>query len=154
MNQVKIETIKESDFDEIVMMVTDIAEKDILPHFSEEGKAQFASGIPNDIRTAFDMNRFYAVKAVLDEAIVGIAALRDLNYLTHLFVSKQKQGQGIGKQLLEHVIKKSSAKEVSLRASVNAASFYESQGFVAKGPESSVKGVRFVPMSINTNSGT
>ena len=66
--------------------------------------------------------------------------------ITHLFVDNQYQAFGIGKALLARLMATSHTGEVSLKASLNAVSFYESQGFVAIGSEMSVNGIRFVPM--------
>ena len=38
------------------------------------------------------------VKAISDGELLGFAALRDGNYLTHLFVSQPSQGAGVGRE--------------------------------------------------------
>jgi len=38
------------------------------------------------------------VKAVSNGELLGFAALRDGNYLTHLFVSQPPQGLGVGRE--------------------------------------------------------
>ncbi|MGF1771500.1 GNAT family N-acetyltransferase [Vibrio wakamikoensis] len=69
-------------------------------------------------------------------------------FLTHLFVSKQSQGTGVGHFILSHLLSSTDVAEASLRSSVNAMSFYEKHGFVATGPESEFNGIRFVPMTL------
>ncbi|CAM3652591.1 GNAT family N-acetyltransferase [Parendozoicomonas haliclonae] len=145
--ELTISPVTDDDFGEIVIMLTKIAHKDILPHFSGKGQEAFAQGIPADTRTAFDRNRFFSVKAVQGKKIVGFAALRDKNYLTHLFVAKSHQKTGLGKQLLHHMLIRTVGETLSLRASVNAVNFYKSQGFLPTDQEQQVKGVRYVPMT-------
>ena len=121
---------------------------DVLPHFNDQGKAEYKARVLPDIVTTFDTTRFQTLKVVDSGEIVGFAALRDGNYLTHLFVSKSMQGQGIGKRLLSVLLDTTDATEISLRSSVNAVGFYESYGFEATGSEADVNGIRFVPMSL------
>ena len=54
--------------------------------------------------------------------------------------------KGLGRRLLEHLLESTTSNEVWLRASVNAVTFYESQGFVATDSEAAMHGIRFVPM--------
>ncbi|KKD58247.1 acetyltransferase [Grimontia sp. AD028] len=130
-------------------LVRTVSEADVMPLFNEQGQAEFKSRILPDLATTFDDSRFYTVIALNKDEAVGFAALREGNYLTHLFVAKSAQGTGLGKRLLEHVLTTSSANEISLRSSVNASAFYASQGFEATGRESDFNGIRFVPMRLS-----
>ncbi|CZF78451.1 putative acetyltransferase [Grimontia celer] len=129
-------------------LVNSVSEADVMPLFNTQGKAEFKSRILPDLATTFDDSRFYTVIAFNNEKVIGFAALREGNYLTHLFVAKSAQGKGLGKRLLEHVLTTTSSKEISLRSSVNALAFYASQGFEATGEESDFNGIRFVPMRL------
>ncbi|NGN97307.1 GNAT family N-acetyltransferase [Grimontia sp. S25] len=130
-------------------LVNSVSEADVMPLFNEQGQAEFKSRILPDLATTFDDSRFYTVIAFKNEKVIGFAALREGNYLTHLFVAKSTQGTGLGKRLLEHVLTTTSSKEISLRSSVNALAFYASQGFEATGEESDFNGIRFVPMRLS-----
>lgn len=52
----------------------------------------------------------------------------------------------MGKLILKNLLSLSNAREVRLRASVNAVKFYKSQSFIATGVEMEVGGIRYVPM--------
>ncbi|EPH6071835.1 GNAT family N-acetyltransferase [Vibrio alginolyticus] len=106
----------------------------------------FASKIRPDVETAFDKVRFQSVKATIGNEVVGFGAIRDKEYITHLFVDVNYQGNGLGKLLLKHMLALSNGRKVRLRASVNATKFYKLQGFVATDTETEVSGIRFVPM--------
>ncbi|MCG9776589.1 GNAT family N-acetyltransferase, partial [Vibrio diabolicus] len=80
--------------------------------------------------------------------VIGFAALRENDYITHLFIDTNFQNKGLGKLLLDKLLSLTESSEVRLRASVNAQNFYESQGFVATEVEQNVDGVRFVPMRL------
>ncbi|MGO2233859.1 MAG: GNAT family N-acetyltransferase [Marinomonas sp.] len=137
-----------TDLEAVKQFVTQVSEVDVLPHFNEQGKMAYESRVLPEIVTTFDIGRFQILKVVCTGEIVGFGALRDGNYLTHLFVSKSVQGQGIGKRLLNALLDTSEAKEISLRSSVNAVGFYESYGFEATGSEADFNGIRFVPMCL------
>jgi predicted GNAT family N-acyltransferase len=99
-----------------------------------------------DVVMTLDTERFQTLKVISAGEVIGFGALRDGNYLTHLFVSKSMQGQGVGKQLLSTLLNTTDTKEISLRSSINAVGFYESYGFEATGNEAEFNGIRFVPM--------
>lgn len=142
----EIRKVEETDIAAIVELVEKVSNSDILPHFSEEGRVIFISKVLPDLKTAFDNTNFYSVKAIEKEQLIGFGALREGSYITHLFVDAKQQGSGVGKKLLQHLLDHSDLDCVSLKSSVNAVSFYESQGFETTDSESEVSGIRFVPM--------
>ncbi len=50
--------------------------------------------------------------------------MRAGNYLTHLLVSHQAQGRGIGQKLLQCLLDSTDAHEIKLRSAINAVDFY------------------------------
>lgn len=136
------------DLADVEALVRSVSEQDVLPLFNELGKSEYLSRVLPDIKKTFDESCFYSVKLVSDQRTIGFAALRDGNYLTHLFVAKEAQGQGAGRLLLDHVLTQTLEKEISLRSSVNAKAFYLAYGFEVTGVESEFNGIRFVPMGL------
>ncbi|MGO2512147.1 GNAT family N-acetyltransferase [Marinomonas polaris] len=143
-----IQKVDMADLELVKHFIGQVSAVDVLPNFNDQGKAEYKARVLPDIITTFDAERFQIFKVVFAGEIVGFGALRDGNYLTHLFVSKSVQGQGIGKRLLSALLNTTEAKEISLRSSVNAVGFYESYGFEATGSEADFNGIRFVPMSL------
>ncbi|WP_062270693.1 GNAT family N-acetyltransferase [Endozoicomonas arenosclerae] len=143
-----IKPVSPEDLDSIESLVRRTSEQDIYPLFSAEGRKTFNNSILKDTQTIFDTDRFYTVKAIENNRIVGVAALRDKNYMTTLFVDKNSQSKGVGKALLNHVLDHLEGDSLSLRASINAVGFYQHHGFEATGPEGNVNGVRFLPMTL------
>ena len=144
----EISKVQSGDLNSVINLIEDVSFSDILPHLNDDGKSEFTNRIIPDVKTTFYDSNFQTVKLVKNNKIVGFVAIRDENYLTHLFIAKSEQGQGFGRLLLENILSKHSGKTISLRSSVNAVSFYESCGFNCSGPESQVNGLRFVPMQI------
>lgn len=52
----------------------------------------------------------------------------------------------MGKLILKNLLSLSTAREVRLRASVNAVSFYKPQNFITKDVEIEKGGIRYIPM--------
>ncbi|MBV7297081.1 GNAT family N-acetyltransferase [Enterovibrio paralichthyis] len=136
------------DLEAVQQLVNAVSKLDVMPLLNEQGQEEYKSRVLPDLATTFDDSRFYTVIALNDDVVIGFAALREGNYLTHLFVSKSAQGAGLGKTLLNHVLATTEAKEISLRSSLNASSFYASQGFETTGDEAAFNGIRFVPMRL------
>lgn len=136
-----------SDLDEVVELVSRISHEKILPYLNKEGQVNFTDKILPSIKTTFGSSNFNSIKVIDNNKIIGFGAVRDGNYITHVFVDCDYQGKGVGRAILKHLLQFISGNEVSLRASINAVGFYESEGFVATAEEADVGGIRFVPMS-------
>ena len=75
--------------------------------------------------------------SVADE-VVGFIVVKDYWKLSHLFVSPEFQGRGIGRKLVEAAVEACRDKgphlKIKLNSSSNAAGFYEAVGFRRTGP--------------------
>nr|WP_086937633.1 GNAT family N-acetyltransferase [Thaumasiovibrio occultus] len=145
----KFELATLSDLDAITELVTAVSAVDILPTFNEQGKNEFNQRVLPDLATALDPTQFLSLKALNSEGeLVGFGAMRDSNYIMHLFVAKSCQGQGLGKAMLQQLLEFTSARTISLRSSINGVGFYQANGFVATDKEGEFNGIRFVPMTL------
>ncbi|TXZ07459.1 GNAT family N-acetyltransferase [Vibrio mimicus] len=144
----EIQKVVPADLDAVTSLVSEVSSIDIFPLLNAQGKQEFIERVIPDLRAVFDGEKFLALKAVLGGKLLGFGVLRDGNYLTHLFVSNEVQGTGLGRDLLNHLLASTKANEISLRSSVNAVGFYGHNGFVATGDEAEFNGIRFVPMSL------
>ncbi|KGY11172.1 acetyltransferase [Vibrio tubiashii] len=144
----EIEKVLKTDLDAVTRLVSEVSTTDVLPLLSEQGKQEYKDRVLPDLASTLDDEKFLSIKAVSSGKVLGFAALREGNYLTHLFVASSQQGLGLGRTLLNHLIDKTDAREISLRSSVNAVGFYNRIGFIATGDEAEFNGIRFVPMSL------
>ncbi|WP_462154297.1 GNAT family N-acetyltransferase [Pseudoalteromonas piscicida] len=147
--KITINAIQGEDADAIERLMREVSEADVLPDFSQLGKDTYLNEILPEVTQVMCNANFVGAKALLNGELIGFALLRDGNYLTHLFVAKSAQGKGIGRQLLETVLASTTAAQVSLCSSLNAASFYLALGFQATGQEAQKNGIRFVPMRLD-----
>jgi GNAT superfamily N-acetyltransferase len=80
---------------------------------------------------------FHRTYSVADE-ILGFIIVRDYWKLTHLFVSPEYQGRGIGRLLVDAAVEgcrnRSPHQKIQLNSSSNAAGFYAAVGFLQTGP--------------------
>jgi len=144
--------VEHKDYAEIVNLVADITVVDIEPFFTEQDIAQqepaFAQFMAQSIEITFDESQFVALKITQAGQIIGFGAIRDGNYLTHLFIAKQHQEVGLGQKLLNTLISSSTSSEIKLRSSLNAVGFYQDYGFSILGPEARHNGIPFVPLAL------
>ncbi|WP_394246646.1 GNAT family N-acetyltransferase [Vibrio profundi] len=145
----EITKVESKDVRAIEELVKQVSEIDVIPAFNEQGQTEYRERVLTDIHTTFDEDRFTTLKLVVSNNIVGFGALREGNYLTHLFVSKELQGKGAGKRLLNALLDSTVSDHIDLRSSINAVDFYRGHGFEVTGDESEFNGIRFVPMRLS-----
>ena len=143
----EIQRVNHKDLTAITDLVEAVSKVAVLPHFNEQGKQAYIARVLPDIKTTFDNDDFVTVKAISNDTLLGFAVMRAGNYLTHLFVSHQAQGRGIGQTLLQHLLNATDEQEIKLRSAVNAVDFYLKHGFEITEQEGEFNGIRFVPMS-------
>ncbi len=108
-------------------------------YYSEEQIEQLAPsdhGSENIDHAVFDDDDYYTIIAEDDDEIVGFSIVHlDERYLSGIFIDPNYTGNGIGKNLIENVEKRSRRENIqSLEtyAALNAVGFYESCGFEIK----------------------
>ena len=85
----EIHKVNSEDLTAITNLVEAVSKVAVLPHFTDQGKQAYMTCLLPDIKTTFDSDDFVTVKATSNNTLLGFAAMRAGNYLTHLFVSHQ-----------------------------------------------------------------
>ena len=67
----EIQKVDFTDLDDAKRFVSQVSEVDVLPHFNDQGKAEYKARVLADIVTTFDIERFQTIKAVCAGKIVG-----------------------------------------------------------------------------------
>jgi GNAT superfamily N-acetyltransferase len=124
------------------------------PLYDAEGVRSFLDYADAAALRARAANHVVVVATAEDRAtLVGMAELRDDSHLSLLFVDPACHGRGIARRLVERVVELARARlpelrELTVNSSPNSVGVYERLGFRSTDPERTVRGVRFVPMTL------
>jgi len=126
----------------------------VAPIFAKEGVEEFLRYIAPDLIAQRTQSHHLTLIAEEDEELIGVIEMRNFNHISLLFVARERQRQGIGRQLLQEVLKIARRYEpelsaVDVHSSPNAVDAYERLGFKAVGPEKLENGIYFIPMRIS-----
>ena len=125
----------------------------VAPGFSQDGIDEFMRYIaPDAIRGQLRENHF-AFMATRGADILGLIEVRDNDHIALFFVDGRYQRKGIGKRLLQKALalcKRNNTEfaKVTVNASPNSISAYETMGFEPTDDEQCINGIRFVPMAL------
>lgn len=126
-----------------------VTEQFVLPTFSEEGRSVFPEILARDVVAGFSDPEVEVFGVQLDQTLIGYVAVARKSHISQLFVVSNQQHKGIGRMLLEFVqrqAKKASISKLTVRASLNAVSFYKKCGFEITAEPQEKNGIRFQPM--------
>lgn len=137
-------------------LVRQVFEEQVAPLYSAEGVESFLGYISADAlgRRAGRDHKLIGAEDPHTGELVGVAEVRRITHLALLFVRTDRQGEGIGRRLLDYVLESCRARGrgvVTVNAAPNAVAAYEALGFKAQGPEREKAGIRSVPMMRTTD---
>lgn len=138
---------------EVSDFIKSVFDESIALEYKPEGVKEFYDHIsPSKINKRRAGNYQYQYATNTSSELIGITE-RDGGHLSGFFVKPESQRKGVGRKLLEAVIK--TCKQESLRvdritvnASPNAVAAYQALGFKKTDEERETKGIRFVPMAL------
>ena len=122
------------------------------PDYSEEGIRTFQEFIEYST-TAEQVEKKQKIfwGYYIEDALVGVIAIRDKSHISLLFVKKEYHRQGVGRQLVDAVLsycnQKSDIKELTVNSSPYATGFYHKMGFRDLGQQRIKDGIIFTPMT-------
>ncbi len=121
------------------------------PLFSEEGIRHFKEFVSdNNLLRMFDEGKFETVGAYYRGRLIGVAALRNENHISLLFVDGKYHRCGVGRMLVnglsDYAKVKLKAECLTVNASPYATEFYHRMGFVDLDGPISKDGITFIPM--------
>lgn len=141
--KVSIHKLKQDEMDQALDLVWNVFQEYEAPDYSEEGIHEFYQTIQNPVWR--DALQFYG--AFMETACIGvIASSNQGSHIALFFVDGKYHCKGIGKKLLETLLKDTDADMITVNSSPYAVPIYHKLGFVDTDREQSVHGLRFVPM--------
>ncbi len=150
---VKIRLIRASEYSESCELVLEVFNESNAPECTEEGLNLFyRMATPEVIAKGMqEGNRTWV--AVTGESVIGVIKMHNGNHIHFLFVSKDWQGQGVGRRLFEaallHVRGHHPEKtDITVNSSSNAVPIYRALGFIEAGRPQIKQGIPIVPMQL------
>ena len=129
--------------EEALRLIREVFMEFEAPDYSEEGVTEFMHAISDD--TYLNMHSYYG--AFENGKLVGVIATRnEHHHIGLLFVDKDYQRKGIGRQLIQHILKQKDDKPITVNASPYGHEFYRKVGFVDTDGEHITNGIRYYPM--------
>jgi GNAT superfamily N-acetyltransferase len=83
--------------------------------------------------------------------ILGMIEFKEGRHVAMLFVAPDRQGRGIGRELVRVALDRRRVQSVTVSASLPSVPVYEKYGFEVVGPEEEKQGLRYIPMKIELN---
>lgn len=135
--------ITNSNLEEVRKLVTDVFMEFEAPGYSDAGIKTFFDTTLNDQEY---MHQLDIWGAYINKKLVGMIATRNKgSHIALFFVDGVYHRQGIGRKLIETVLKNSS-NELTVNSSPYAKVIYQHLGFKETDIEQVVTGIRFIPM--------
>jgi len=127
-----IRRLSSADFDSILNVVNDAAEayKGAIPEDRWEEPYMPAEELRREIESGVEFYGWIENNALV--AVMGIQPVNDVTLIRHAYVVTSRQRRGIGKKLLNHLIKIAQTSQILVgtwEAAHWAISFYEKHGF-------------------------
>ena len=128
---------------EALKLVKEVFMEFEAPDYCDEGIAEFMHAISDE--SFLNMHCFYG--AYQDEKLVGVIATRNnQHHIGLLFVDKNYQRRGIGRQLIQNILTQKDEAPITVNASPYGHEFYKKLGFLDTSEEQITNGVRYYPM--------
>jgi GNAT superfamily N-acetyltransferase len=144
--------MKPGEEDRVIRLIVEVFKNNIAPRYSPEGVNEFLRYARSDDLLKRSLSDHFILVAQAGGDIVAMIEIKKYHHISLFFVAGPYQRKGIGKTLLKRAMKICRdrdpwLREISVNASPNAVGAYSQMGFTSRGPERTVKGIRFFPMT-------
>ena len=148
---ISIRSMKPGEEEGVCRLVRKVFLDFVAPLYEQEGVEEFLRYADPVLMAKRIQSNHFALIAEENEKLIGAIEMRDFNHISLLFVAREMQRQGIGKQLLQEVLTiarryEPDLSEVEVHSSPNAVDAYERLGFQAVGSAKLEHGICFIPM--------
>ena len=130
-------------WEEALQIVKEVFMEFEAPDYCEEGIKEFMKSIEDE---EF-LNKHIFHGAYINGKMVGVVATRNTHHhIGLLFVDKNFQHMGIGRQLIRYILQMKDDKPITVNSSPYAHNFYKKFGFIDTDSEQTFNGIRYIPM--------
>ncbi|MBE9044958.1 GNAT family N-acetyltransferase [Pleurocapsales cyanobacterium LEGE 10410] len=146
--------MKPGEESQIINLVLAVFYQFVAPQQSEEGVAEFIKHTHPDLLAERTKLNHSVIVAESDNEIIGVIETRNYSHISHFFVARKFQRQGIGRELLKRAVRacldnNPKLAEITVNSAPNAVSAYKSLGFSARDKEETVNGIRYTLMFLD-----
>ncbi len=139
--------------DVVSRFVCSVFGSSVAPLYTKRGRRKFREyADPEAISLRIGTDHFVLL-AVEDSRIAGMIEMRRHRHVSLLFVESDRQGRGLGRDLLRRAMEicrsaDPDLREITVNSSPNAVGVYGRMGFETTGREQNINGVRSTPMRL------
>ena len=138
---------------QVCQLVLQVFKDFVAQLYEHEGVEEFTRYVDAKLMARRVQSNHFILIAEANEKMIGTIEMRNFNHISLPFVSREKQHQGIGRQLLREALiiarqHEPDLTEVDVHSSPNAVDAYKKLGFHTAGPEKLENGISFIPMKI------
>jgi GNAT superfamily N-acetyltransferase len=138
-----------------ISVLIDSFSRDFLSSSKANAASFFELTSPKKEREYICSPRYIFAKASYQDTLIAVAVVRDASHLFHLFVRKDYQRRGLGRNLWLHVkglaFKAGNQGWFTVNAAIKSVSFYEKLGFIVESTIVDEDGVLFIPMRFKSS---
>ena len=150
---VSIRRMEPGEEDQVCQLVLQVFNDFVAQLYEHEGVEEFTRYVDAKLMAKRVHSNHFILIAEANEKMIGTIEMRNFNHISLLFVSREKQHQGIGRQLLREALiiarqYEPDLTEVDVHSSPNAVDAYKKLGFHIAGPEKLENGISFIPMKM------
>ncbi len=137
----------------LVDLVLRVFDETVAPLYSQEGVSEFRRYVTPEALLARSYSNHFVLVTAAGNSLVGAIEVRDCNHVCLLFVDVAHQRRGIARELLTGVLdlcrtRRPDLREITVNSSPNSVEVYRRLGFTSLGPEMTINGIRFTPMTL------
>lgn len=114
-------------------------------NYNRTGVEEFRKFLDN--RELFKIFETYG--AYENNELVGVISLQDKQHICLFFIKKEYQKMGIGKKLLEFILKLSPENEITANTALCSVNIFKRLGFSVCDTQQAINGITFIPMNYN-----
>ncbi len=151
-HHVRYRYMKPGEEDRVIGLIVEVFKSSVAPQYSPEGVNEFLKYARSDDLLKRSRSDHFILVAQAGRDIIAMIEIQKYHHISLFFVYEPFQRKGIGRTLLKRALKICRdrdpwLREISVNASPNAVGAYSQMGFTLRGPERTVNGIRFFPMT-------
>ncbi len=138
---------------DVCHFVNSVFDRSVAPLYTKRGRRNFREYADPEATSLRIKSDHFVLLAQADGRVDGMIEMRRHRHVSLLFVEPDRQGRGLGKELLQRALEicrsaEPDLREITVNSSPNAVEVYGRMGFETTGREQTINGVRSTPMRL------